>query len=643
MRLVLVCIAAVVSAACVIAFHQSGRITQAHDNYVSQSVPLLVLAQQAERDLKGLIMLLQRASSVSDETTFKETLKDFNTHVEGLRIAFQDIETVKKNAPAMSGLGENLDDISREINALEINQGKIFAVRKQLKILDEKITSLNSQSQEILRFLSLSTTIEIEELLRDTRKNSTEKNAAIEQLFSDVFLESLNLANIARDIESVVDLATLSDISGPKFTQIASAQDISDVQAKVNRKFIRIMGLIAQLHPTDARTELATLVGAMRDATAGPEGIFELGKQQLDALLVLEYQRASGASVVADISTQFADLTASIHARVAHSTENLNDAAHRLNLIVGAVFILAVLVILVGNSVVVEKQISHRMARLATAVKAIAKGDLTHEIDVSGHDELGDIARALAIFKRNAEELRRSNIDLEKFAYVAAHDLRSPLRAIHDLAEWTLEDTDNSLSQDSKEYLELLQQRTSRLNLLLADLLDYARAGQEGAKPSPVHLDAMVDQVVSILGPQKGFEITFDGPLEPVMTLATPLRQILLNLISNAIKHHDRATGTISVKARIQNNRLHVAILDDGPGIPTAYQEKVFSLFQTLKPRDEVEGSGLGLAIIRKLVDRYSGTIDLVSNPSERRGSCFRFDLPLSEFLSTESDQAKAA
>ena len=111
-------------------------------------------------------------------------------------------------------------------------------------------------------------------------------------------------------------------------------------------------------------------------------------------------------------------------------------------------------------------------------------------------------------------------------------------------------------------------------------------------------------------------------------TYATPLRQILLNLISNGIKHHDQSKGQITVHTYLENDRIHMSVSDDSPGIPTPYQDRVFGLFETLKPRDEVEGSGLGLSIIRKSLKHHKGKIRIESDPDTTRRTSFLFDLP---------------
>jgi signal transduction histidine kinase len=113
--------------------------------------------------------------------------------------------------------------------------------------------------------------------------------------------------------------------------------------------------------------------------------------------------------------------------------------------------------------------------------------------------------------------------------------------------------------------------------------------------------------------------------LPEIRTLRAPLRQVLLNLITNAVKHHDRPDGTITVSAADAGELVEFTVSDDGPGIPGEFQERVFGMFQTLKPRDEVEGSGMGLAIIRKVVELQGGRISL---ESEGRGCTFRFTWP---------------
>ena len=228
--------------------------------------------------------------------------------------------------------------------------------------------------------------------------------------------------------------------------------------------------------------------------------------------------------------------------------------------------------------------------------------------------------------KRLLAELARSNTDLEEFAYVASHDLKAPLRAIDSLSLWLQEDLTPVLTDESAKHLRLLRQRTQRMERLLDDLLAYSRAGRVEADIHPVDVAKLIARVVESLDPPRGFSVEVVPP-QPVFTTArTPLHQIFANLIGNAIKHHDRKEGTIRVTARDDGAFYEFSVEDDGPGIPAQYHERIFGMFQTLKPRDAVEGSGIGLALVKRLVVHYGGRVRVVCRGE--RGTAFLFTWP---------------
>ncbi|MBP2498695.1 MULTISPECIES: sensor histidine kinase [Methylobacterium] len=230
---------------------------------------------------------------------------------------------------------------------------------------------------------------------------------------------------------------------------------------------------------------------------------------------------------------------------------------------------------------------------------------------------------------RHAIDLRRSNEGLEQFAYVASHDLKAPLRGIENLVGWIEEDLEGSLTGDVRTNMELLKSRVRRLDSLLDDLLAYSRAGRADATMDTVDTRALVGELAVLVSPPKGFTISADASLPTIQAPRAPLTQALQNLIGNAIKHHDRpAQGHIRVEAKPSGGAVEFVVTDDGPGIPEQFRERVFGMFQTLKPRDEVEGSGMGLAIVRKLVDRQGGKVWLADG-SDGRGLAVHFTWPL--------------
>jgi PAS domain S-box-containing protein len=222
-------------------------------------------------------------------------------------------------------------------------------------------------------------------------------------------------------------------------------------------------------------------------------------------------------------------------------------------------------------------------------------------------------------------ELLRSNKDLEQFAYVASHDLKAPLRAIELLVQWIVEGLDGYDVNNVQENLGLLGRRTQRLNRLLDDLLAYSRAGRKVGDCRETNCHELVLDVIQLLNPPEGFTVSIDGELPTLETFPTPLEQVFRNLISNAIKHHPGPAGNVVVSCEDRGAHYLFAVRDDGEGIPAQYAERVFEMFQTLKPRDQVEGSGMGLAIVNRIVQWQHGRVWLEPSPAGR-GTVFKFE-----------------
>lgn len=216
--------------------------------------------------------------------------------------------------------------------------------------------------------------------------------------------------------------------------------------------------------------------------------------------------------------------------------------------------------------------------------------------------------------ERQAQELERSNQELERFASVASHDLRAPLRAISSLALWLEEDEGETLSEAGRDNLAKLRSRVHRMETMIEDLLAYSRAGRKRHAPVIVDTAELVHDIVEMLAPPPGFIVAADSSLPVLVAERAPLETVLRNLIGNAIKHHDRPQqGQVTVRAagesRDGQQWYEFVVADNGPGIDPKFHARIFELFQTLRPRDEVEGSGMGLAVVKKIVESRGGSI----------------------------------
>jgi PAS domain S-box-containing protein len=246
-------------------------------------------------------------------------------------------------------------------------------------------------------------------------------------------------------------------------------------------------------------------------------------------------------------------------------------------------------------------------------------GVITLGIDITERRRVEEALQAKSF------ELQRSNRDLEQFAYVASHDLKSPLRAIEVIIEWLRDDLEDYDEGDIQENLDLLGQRTGRLTRLLDDLLAYSRAGRKVGDVQTIDLGEFVTDIAALIAPPAGLEIKAGDSMPGLTTHHVALETVLRNLMSNAIKHHsDPSNGHIQIDCVDKGNQVQFSVTDDGPGIPAEYAEKVFKMFQTLRPRDETEGSGMGLAIVQRIIDWQGGEIWFEDGP-DGKGVTFYF------------------
>lgn len=216
--------------------------------------------------------------------------------------------------------------------------------------------------------------------------------------------------------------------------------------------------------------------------------------------------------------------------------------------------------------------------------------------------------------KQYALEIEEKNKDLEDFAHVASHDLKSPLLAIVTLSQWIEEDLEDHFTEESRKNMNLLRGRVERMECLIDDLLEYSRVGRKEYKSEIVDVKELVKEVLELIDLPSGFKIKISGELPTFQTVKLPLKEVFINLIWNAIKHHHQpSSGEVTISVKTMEEFYQFRIRDNGPGIPPELHSKALQMFQTLQGRDELEGSGIGLALVEKIVKNYGGSLELVS------------------------------
>ncbi len=231
--------------------------------------------------------------------------------------------------------------------------------------------------------------------------------------------------------------------------------------------------------------------------------------------------------------------------------------------------------------------------------------------------------------REHAENLKRSNEDLERFAYVSSHDLQEPLRTIVSFTQLLQRRYSGQLDPQADEYIEFIVSAGKRMQALINDLLDFSRVASRGSDPKRISSDTILRETLAALRVQiekSGASVTHD-PLPAVLADASQLHQVFSNLVANAIKfRREGVPPKVHVSARWKDGMWEFSVADNGIGIEPQYYDRIFIIFQRLHGRDKYSGTGIGLALVKRIVERHGGRIWLESEPGE--GTTFYFTLP---------------
>ncbi len=222
-------------------------------------------------------------------------------------------------------------------------------------------------------------------------------------------------------------------------------------------------------------------------------------------------------------------------------------------------------------------------------------------------------------YKLHTDTPQEAN-EFEDFIYLISHDVRNSVRALIELPQWIAEDLTQAgvkLEGSIAESIELMNTHTGRLDRMLVDLLAFSRVGRM-QELKEVEVDVALSEVLEDMRIPPGFKVKTDLSASPLFLGERDTFTLLTQLVSNAIKHHDKGSGQIHISLENSPDGTVLRVSDDGPGILPQYREQVFSAMTTLRPRDEIEGSGMGLTIVRKIAMCYGGGVTLCDNPTGR-------------------------
>jgi signal transduction histidine kinase len=369
---------------------------------------------------------------------------------------------------------------------------------------------------------------------------------------------------------------------------------------------------------------------------------------------------AGQAKIKAGSTTEFDALRAAVdtlQAQIQALRSKAAAAAEKSSRTMVAIMIIAAVIIILAGAallLVLDRLVSRPVVELAEQVRGVAGGDYERHIASSGSPELAGLAQDVDGMRQKiaaelsevrearsqvewindqlkvqAEELTRSNRDLEQFAYVASHDLQEPLRKVASFCQLLQRRYAGQIDERADQYIGFAVDGAQRMQRLINDLLAFSRIGRLTSGFTDVDLNRVLTEVKSQLEVRAGADGEINWPELPTVEGEEPLLTTLfVNLIGNALKfRRPDVPPVVRVSAERLDNEWQITVRDNGIGIEPEFADKVFVIFQRLHARDAYEGTGIGLAIVKKIVEYHGGRIWLDLDVEE--GTSINFTLPM--------------
>ena len=463
---------------------------------------------------------------------------------------------------------------------------------------------------------------------------------ALEVLDPELLGPRLSRADI-QDAQQAVAAWQVDLLSVPRLEDVAALEAVRLNMTQSLRSTVRVL---SQGQALLAQSGLSDLLFELLNVATQADGLFGLRAELLGSELAVRADLIKVRSHSVQLAGLLDDLVARRNDDAGQASLDLQAVLNNSERALYAVSFLALVLSVLFSRLLVFRQVVRPLAGLTRRTAALAEGDLDAPVPRQRFEELAEIAASLRVFQdklrqlANTEErlrqqnarLNQANEELDRFAYAASHDLRSPLRGARTLAGFIREDFGDALPDVIDGHMQRLDERLVKMEVLLADLLAYSRAGSEAETPELVAFRALVQEALDLVSDHEPIELTFELAEESAWLPPISIKQAIRNLLDNAVKYGSigNAPLVLVFRSYLQGNVLVLELEDNGPGIPEAYRVRVLELFQSMQSNVRATSSGIGLAMVQRLLGRYDGSLTLLE-PHGGSGTLARISMPL--------------
>lgn len=609
-------------------------LSQTQKEALQEIYPSVSNAQSLSLEVSKLVLVLSTLSELDTKEELDLKERAISRQQLTLRLLEQEAKTKVYSREFAAILLEQTKALDQDINQL-------FEIARKNNVLsgvlDQEINKLARTAEELIE-ISKGIQAQYGENLIEIAQEidvaiDNNDNALSKELY-DQFVD-LNLGVL----DAVSDIRFRFETVRQEIFQLDDARSQEGMQSLRANIFLNlriITNKIVRVKSKNIQNRIARKLYKLSNDLISGNNAFEILNKILKNKNKIKNLNIFAASKSEKISSNVDDFVIKINKLMEINIKKLDNKTYDIFYKLILIAALALIISIVIYVFYINNNILYRIAGVISATRSVTNGNFLNPISISGNDEITELEVAVEGFRLNAlrlseaelelknyaDDLKRSNQDLEQFAYVTSHDLRAPLRGLDALSDWIIDDMEEGNNNEVRENVLRLKARISRMDSLLSGILQYSRAGHGSETKTTFELKPIVQGIFNDLNTENTFSLEFVSDLETIWVESTFFHQILGNLITNAVKHHEKLKGRIRLELSLDGPNYKLFVEDDGPGIPENMRERIFKIFQTLKPRDELEASGIGLALVKRIVDRQRGRV-LVSESSKLGGAKF--------------------